>query len=201
MHQQIIEINRVGFDEPLLIFRIDPRDNGFQMVAHAFLKPGFERLGVISSFFTWLICQPILFGGKCVASMSSSCSTSFKQAVLIGCVEDRKIRAQSHRFAALPQQSRAELVERGDPQAATGVNKRSTRSAISRAALLVNVIARISHGDTPRSTSRAIRGVMTRVFPDPARQAPGAAPESAPPPPLTRRQIIRCHSLRTPFRP
>ena len=42
------------------------------------------------------------------------------------------------------------------------------RSAISPAALLVKVIARIAFDGTPRSTRRPIRWVMTRVLPDPA---------------------------------
>ena len=46
-------------------------------------------------------------------------------------------------------------------------NSACTRSLIARAALLVKVIARISHGLTPRSINRAIRRVMTRVFPEP----------------------------------
>ena len=41
---------------------------------------------------------------------------------------------------------------------------RSTRSRISRAALLVNVMAKIDHGGTPSSISRAMRCVSTRGF-------------------------------------
>ncbi len=45
----------------------------------------------------------------------------------------------------------------------------STRSAISAAALLVKVTARIASGGTPFSwISQAMRLVITRVFPDPA---------------------------------
>ena len=52
---------------------------------------------------------------------------------------------------------------------ATGPTSAPTRSFISPAALLVNVIARISKGLTPCSRIRwAIRCVSTRVFPDPA---------------------------------
>ena len=69
-----------------------------------------------------------------------------------------------------------------------------TRSAISRAALLVNVIARISHGDTPRSTSRAIRRVMTLVFPDPGPARTKQRPfEMLHGGQLAGRQIIRRH--------
>ena len=43
------------------------------------------------------------------------------------------------------------------------------RSRISAAALFVNVMARISHGATPRFSIRfAMRYVSTRVLPDPA---------------------------------
>src|SRR5580704_10478107 len=52
---------------------------------------------------------------------------------------------------------------------AWGPTSAATRPAISPAALLVNVIARISFGDTSRSASRyAIRWVSTRVLPEPA---------------------------------
>ena len=48
-------------------------------------------------------------------------------------------------------------------------SRRSTRSAISLAALLVKVTARIESGATPFSRiSQAMRLVMTRVLPDPA---------------------------------
>ncbi len=42
------------------------------------------------------------------------------------------------------------------------------RSAISRAALLVKVTPRIASGRVPRSISRAMRAVITRVLPEPA---------------------------------
>ena len=42
------------------------------------------------------------------------------------------------------------------------------RSAISRAALLVKVTPRMLSGRAPRSISRAMRVVITRVFPEPA---------------------------------
>src|ERR1700738_220040 len=46
---------------------------------------------------------------------------------------------------------------------------RSTRSAISAAALLVKVTARIESGATPFSRiSQAMRAVITRVLPEPA---------------------------------
>src|SRR5688572_13645843 len=51
---------------------------------------------------------------------------------------------------------------------ATGPTRRATRCFISSAALLVNVIARISNGDTPSLMSHAMRCVSTRVLPDPA---------------------------------
>ena len=46
-------------------------------------------------------------------------------------------------------------------------SSRATRSAISPAALFVKVIARTRAGSTPFSMIRAIRRVMTRVFPEP----------------------------------
>src|SRR5712675_3349982 len=52
---------------------------------------------------------------------------------------------------------------------ARGPTSAATRAAISPAALLVKVMARISCGATPRAASRyAIRWVSTRVFPEPA---------------------------------
>jgi hypothetical protein len=42
------------------------------------------------------------------------------------------------------------------------------RSRISLAALLVKVTAKIESAPTPLWSNRAIRAVMTRVFPDPA---------------------------------
>ena len=52
---------------------------------------------------------------------------------------------------------------------ATGPTSSATRSFISPAALLVNVIARISNGETFRSAMRyAMRCVRTRVLPEPA---------------------------------
>src|SRR5438132_7086168 len=52
---------------------------------------------------------------------------------------------------------------------ATGPTSAATRLFISSAALLVNVMARISNGETPRSLIRyATRWVSTRVFPEPA---------------------------------
>ena len=55
----------------------------------------------------------------------------------------------------------------GAPPSPAGT-RRSTRSRISFAALLVKVIARISHGATPRFKIRfAMRVVTTRVFPEP----------------------------------
>src|SRR3954468_23218764 len=44
----------------------------------------------------------------------------------------------------------------------------ATRSRISRAALLVKVIARMFRAETPFATRWAMRQVMTRVFPEPA---------------------------------
>src|SRR5215211_2889829 len=53
----------------------------------------------------------------------------------------------------------------------------STRSRISWAALLVNVIARISPGRArPEWISHAIRWVSTRVFPDPAPASTSSGP-------------------------
>ena len=53
--------------------------------------------------------------------------------------------------------------------------RRSTRSAISAAALLVKVTARIESGATPFSwMSHAMRLVMTRVLPDRRRQGSAA---------------------------
>ena len=50
-----------------------------------------------------------------------------------------------------------------------GPTSAATRAAISPAALLVKVMARISCGATSRAASRyAIRWVSTRVFPEPA---------------------------------
>jgi hypothetical protein len=46
--------------------------------------------------------------------------------------------------------------------------ERATRARISPAALFVKVSARIALAGTPRSRSRAIRWVMTRVLPEPA---------------------------------
>src|SRR5215213_1988477 len=52
---------------------------------------------------------------------------------------------------------------------ATGPTRAATRPFISSAALLVNVMARISKGDTPWSLiSHATLDVSTRVLPDPA---------------------------------
>jgi len=55
----------------------------------------------------------------------------------------------------------------------------STRSRISVAALLVNVIARIANGDTFCSwISRAMRWVKTRVLPEPAPATTSSGPLS-----------------------
>ena len=55
-----------------------------------------------------------------------------------------------------------------------------TRSAISLAALLVKVIARIVEGGAPRSSTRwAMRWVRTRVFPEPAPATTSSGPGSA----------------------
>ena len=63
-------------------------------------------------------------------------------------------------------------VEGGHPHAsrARGPRAAARRSRISAAALLVKVMARISHGATPVSCSRmlAMRYVSTRVLPEPA---------------------------------
>ena len=63
------------------------------------------------------------------------------------------------------------------------------RSRISRAALLVNVIAKIFAGSTPRSIRCAILAVMTRVLPLPA-------PASTSSGPSTWRTASRCGGLR-----
>ena len=56
----------------------------------------------------------------------------------------------------------------------------ATRSFISLAALLVNVIARMEYGETPRSRIRwAIRYVSTRVLPDPAPATTSTGPSVA----------------------
>ena len=55
---------------------------------------------------------------------------------------------------------------------------RTTRSRISAAALLVKVIARIERASTPRSRSRAMRVVTTRVLPDPAPAKTSMGPRS-----------------------
>ena len=61
---------------------------------------------------------------------------------------------------------------------ATGPTRVATRSFISAAALLVNVMARISKGDTPRSAMRwAMRRVSTRVLPDPAPATTSSGPD------------------------
>ncbi len=55
------------------------------------------------------------------------------------------------------------------PAATRPPSRPSTRSAISREALFVNVIARMLPGDTPSSRIRwAMRWVSARVLPEPA---------------------------------
>lgn len=53
---------------------------------------------------------------------------------------------------------------------------RSIRSRISRAALLVNVIARICHAGTPVSSRCATRQVSARVLPEPAPASTSTGP-------------------------
>ena len=63
---------------------------------------------------------------------------------------------------------------------ATGPTSSATRSFISPAALLVNVIARISNGDTSRSAMRyATRWVSRRVLPEPAPAMTSTGPSGA----------------------
>ena len=63
---------------------------------------------------------------------------------------------------------------------ATGPTSDATRSFISPAALLVNVMARIWNGDTLRSATRyAIRCVSTRVLPEPAPATTRSGPSGA----------------------
>jgi hypothetical protein len=61
-------------------------------------------------------------------------------------------------------------------RSATGPHSATRRSRISRAALLVKVTARISHGATPLSRSRAIRCTSTRVLPVPAPASTSSGP-------------------------
>src|SRR5512138_3413158 len=58
----------------------------------------------------------------------------------------------------------------------TGPTSWATRSRISAAALLVNVIARMLDGATPWSIRWAIRCVSTRVLPDPAPATTSSGP-------------------------
>ena len=87
-------------------------------------------------------------------------------------VVDREVaRVPVERVDLPAQDPRAHGVEGADPGRARRPppgTSRSTRSRISFAALLVKVIARISHGATPRFRIRfAMRVVTTRVFPEP----------------------------------
>ena len=60
---------------------------------------------------------------------------------------------------------------------ATGPTSAPTRCFISSAALLVKVMARISNGETPRSSIRwAMRWVSTRVLPEPAPATTSSGP-------------------------
>src|ERR687898_1559018 len=62
---------------------------------------------------------------------------------------------------------------------ATGPTSAATRDFISSAALLVNVMARISNGLTPWSRIRwAMRWVSTRVLPDPAPATTSSGPSA-----------------------
>src|SRR3954454_906011 len=60
---------------------------------------------------------------------------------------------------------------------ATGPTSAATRCFISSAALFVNVMARISNGDTPSAMRWAMRCVSTRVLPDPAPATTSSGPE------------------------
>src|SRR6056297_3234030 len=59
----------------------------------------------------------------------------------------------------------------------TGPTRAPTRSRISAAALLVNVMARIFDGCTPSWTSWAMRWVSTRVLPEPAPAITSSGPD------------------------
>ena len=62
---------------------------------------------------------------------------------------------------------------------ATGPTRRATRSRISSAALLVNVMARMRIGSTPCSPIRwAMRCVSTRVLPEPAPATTSSGPDA-----------------------
>ena len=65
----------------------------------------------------------------------------------------------------------------------------TTRSFISSAALLVKVMARIERASTPRSSSRAMRVVTTRVLPEPAPASTSMGPRSC-------STASRCEGLR-----
>ena len=129
------------------------------------------RRGRISSFFSALICAWSWRGREPLRIEVEVAAHPVGEAHGVGLVVDREARpvAEQRRLAA--QDPRARGVERRHPHAVARPGRRAaaTRSRISPAALLVNVIARISNGDAPSSATRyARRCVSTRVLPEPA---------------------------------
>ena len=92
------------------------------------------------------------------------------QPLAVAVVVDDEVRGEAERLDLAPQDAHAGGVEGRHPRAARSPpSRRSRRSRISAAALLVNVTARMRHGSTPRSPMRcATRCVSVRVLPDPA---------------------------------
>ena len=102
----------------------------------------------------------------------------FDRAELVGFAVNNKIALVAQALDVLAEDARAQGMEGADGGGAgfapppAGAWRRGmslkTRSCISRAALLVNVTARMWPGATPFSIRRATREVMTRVLPVPA---------------------------------
>ena len=131
-------------------------------------------------------------GGQRFSSMFSACGDLLHQAQLVVGVEDGEIRLQPHHLGMAAQDARGDRMEGAEPQALGGAAPimRSSRSRISRAALLVKVTARICAGQARRSREdmreprRSAPGscrCRRRPAPAPARRPPrppGAAPRS-----------------------
>ena len=98
----------------------------------------------------------------------------------VALIENREARAEAQCLGLLANEAHAEAVKRRqpNPSAVSRPIMSPRRSRISLAALLVKVTARIASAGTPLASSRAIRAVITRVFPEPAPAKTSNGPSS-----------------------
>ena len=166
VQKQVVEVERVGGLQALLQALVNARGHLAHRVAYRIGK-GFGNLQLV--FRRGDAVADGVYGETARVDVELG-HYLFHQALGIGVVVDGEVLGEAQHVGVGAQHAHAHAVEGGNPHAAHGrADEPCKRSRISAAALLVKVMAIISHGATPPSWIMcAMRYVSTRVLPDPA---------------------------------